>query len=354
MSDFFIPEEEITKVKRTPITQKVSAESLEAAQYADKQKDNSIPADYIPIRLSSNGKLSMPETLHVKDYNGEDALNIATTSASERTMLNGIVRVLESIVYEDIDARKMHEKEAEELLLNVRLNFWDSQMEVEYPYEEDELQYMKDKTLIEKVLKGEHTLTCSVPIKNINPKPLDPKFKEPIVIKTEDHTYKFVLPRIGDYFILQSFVEKKYEKQIQYFSKLEDDLRFNNQIKKFNPDGEKPISVELKEAYLEYVTQRNNDTLAVKQALLITHVDGIALDTTEEKIIAYRSIPFSVWEQIATVMEEYNFGVQPEVKVISPITGKEEIRRFQFRFQDYLSAVHTKKLSKITVQFGDV
>ena len=51
-------------------------------EFVDKNDDKSqinqrIPAEYIPVKLSSLGKLDAPNTLHVRDYSGRDALELS-------------------------------------------------------------------------------------------------------------------------------------------------------------------------------------------------------------------------------------------------------------------------------------
>lgn len=349
MSDFFIK-----NPKTIPQRQVVDQENVEAAQYAQENIGKQIPPEYIPVTLSSMGKLSMPATLHVRDYKGEDALNLATTAESEKTLLQGVISVLEGITYEGIDAKFMHEKEAEELLLNVRLNFWDSEMQAEYPIEDEkELSFIKDDALLEKIVNGDESLYCTIPVRKINTKPIPDKFKEPFSLSLGDKQFTFILPRIGDLLTVQDFIDKKYAHQIQKFQALESSLRYNQKIRKIKPDLEKFINPDSMQEYVEYIVQRNKDYMAVKQALVIVKAGSTRLETVEQKMKAYRDVPREMWETYTEITSENSFGVQPEVEVISPITGDPVTRRFQFRFQDYLSKDESKRVSKVAVQFGE-
>ena len=78
---------------------------------------NNIPAEYVPVKLSSCGKLGLPSVVHIKDYSFDDAVSL-----SQMTELNAesiVLNVLNNVCYETIDTNEITIEDAMEIMLTI-------------------------------------------------------------------------------------------------------------------------------------------------------------------------------------------------------------------------------------------
>lgn len=346
MSDFFVKDEQEEPKSRKPAVQEREAKA-------------NIPANYIPIKLSSLGKLSTPKIVHVRNYNGEDALKLAMTSVSddpEESMLQVLLEVLQEMIYEDVNTLDLHQKEMEEIMLNVYLNWWSQFMQdLPYPYEEDELKVTEyfSEDRVQRVKNKEEVPRVSIDLKRLSTNNLPSEFKEPIVISKDNFTCKFKLPRIGDAIKANDYVEEKYLEQESKFTVLVNDIQFNIRNKN-NPNVEqRHIDKELYAEYLKYRNTRNSDFAKYQQMCSIVEVNGEKV--TEDNLFSlYNNIDLKTLGLIQKTVEEYGkFGVDEDnVPMISPITREEVIRRFQFRALDFIPSMDIQDNTGYSISFG--
>ncbi len=317
MSDFFVSDDEKKKEKSV----------------------NVIPKSYLPIKLSSNGKLGAPSKIHVRNYSGQDALDLAMSD--ETNMLESLLTVLDNMIYEDIDVYNFHEQDIEEIMLNIYFNFWKSSIEYPYIVPEDELKTLNsDKR--KAIEDGLQKYSVNIDSKSIKTKTLK-DFKEPLIIQVEDSedTYGFNIPRIGHDLIAKEKTEDKFEDEEDEFYELSEQLQHNQD----NAAQGKSIDYKIKPSqvrkFKKYQMNRLKFFTLQKQLLMIDSVNGKTIDE-KDKVQVYNEIPLTVWKEFNTQLKEtIKFGVQHDIKVISPVTQKEVTRRFQFRFLDFLPSMDT-------------
>ena len=94
--------------------------------------------------------------------------------------------------------------------------------------------------------------------------------------------------------------------------------------------------------------------LKTVQAGLIVGIDNVKFNSLEEKLEHYNDIDIKYWTKYNEIVESYgNFGIESKVKVISPLSHKSVIRRFQFRYLDFLQAMDIQDSSEYAVSFGN-
>ncbi len=326
-------------------------------EFVDKNDDKSqinqrIPAEYIPVKLSSLGKLDAPNTLHVRDYSGRDALELSLSTTNSNTFLRKLVDVINNLIFEGFDCYYLHESELEEIMLSITGNFISPTIQnYPYPYEKEEYDSMSDerKQGIEKSIEK---LQIDIPINSINTLPLKAEFKEPIVIKNKSNlTLHFRLPRVKDYFVAEEYVEEKYFDQAQQYMQLEKITNLEDDTEKEKRFAE--FSREILKSYQGYLIARGTDYIAAKQSQLLLKQGSKVLDTIEDKIKCYSEIGMGFWKQYNNLCDsELEFGVDHNIKIISPITNEEVTRRLQFRPMDLISTDHVPDPGEYSILFG--
>lgn len=327
--EFFISDEQTKK------------ENEEVKKQLSRKK--SPPKSYLPVKLSSMGRLSVPAKIHVRNYNGSDAEQLSL--ASEENILETILDVLSNMIWEDIDPLVLHEKELEEIMFNLFINFWSSSVEKVYPYTDEELEGLTEKRA-EDIKKGNEIPTVLIPYDSVDTIPINENFKEPITILPKngavERTKKvsFILPRIGHIVDAKHIVEEKYYEQEERFTPVKRAL-------------EKGEEVDDRE-YTKYLRERMQYFNLLTQCQMISKIDGKKLETIEDKINAYHDIDLDYWSTFdKTVRENANFGIQEEMKVKSPLTGEYVTRRLRFRLMDFLPTMDTQSVSEYDIVFGE-
>ena len=317
-----------------------------------EQQTVATPPGYIKVKLSSIGKLSAPRAIHVKDYSGEDAWNLSLSSAD--TVLTTILSCLQDMIYEDIDPSLLHENEVEEILFNVLLNYWTPVLsEFPYPWEEEELEDLSEEKR-ENIRKGIEVPRVDIDISKLKTNPLPKDFKEPIIWEDKELQVGFILPRIGHYITASDYIEQKYGAEEEKFSQIEDDIKYNSSLKDKDPRPKRTIDRDYLREYREYNINRNADFLKVKHCMMLHSFKGEELKSVSEKLKVYPEVGLRIWTDISNLIEsELNFGVEKNIEVKSPITGKKVIRRYQFRFKDVIPNVKHKEYRKSNIRFGN-
>lgn len=317
----------------------------------DRPKKKLPPPEYLPIKLSSNGKLYMPSVLHVRDYTGEDALSLSM--ATENNILDILISLLQNMIWEGIDPMYLHEKELEEIMLNIYVNFWSKYINnYPYPFTDEEFNLL-DKDKQERIKSGQESLTIDIDITKLKSNMIKDEFKTPLVIKDKDGTeVHFQLPCIKDFFTTRDYLEKKYKNEIDFYRQLEKDLEYNENVT--DDSHKRPIDESQLIEYKKYIEQKATDFFRVKQSLLLVKYGNKKLETLQEKLEYYKKVTFKMWNFYNSVLTKYaDFGVSHDVEMISPIDKTLVTRRCLFQFVDFIPRDDLQQSEQFTIQFGD-
>ncbi|MFW6225380.1 MAG: hypothetical protein ACOC3V_00310 [bacterium] len=333
MSDIFIEKEE----KEQPEVKERKKETVKEAP----------PADYLPVKFSTLGKLSAPSKLHFRNYTGQDALNLSL--ANGENILQVLITTLNNMVYEKFDCAMLHLEEVQEVMLNIYFNFWSSVIEYDYVYDNDELDGLKEekKTSLE---SGHWKPSIIITSDKIKTNTLPEDFKEPINIEYENKKVSFRLERIKDSVIAQEMSDEKFIVQDEKF----DDIK--KKIRKATDEGKyryEYLTNKEVNSYEKYMEEKSNYYSLIERAQQIIKVNGKELETLDEKIEAYKNqIGLDFWQNLNAFLKELNFGVENDITVKSPLTGKNVTRRFQFQFLDFVPSMELQRDKKYTISFG--
>ena len=308
------------------------AKDLRFTEKEIKKATEMVPSDYIAVKLSSVGKLGAPSIVHVRDYTFEEAMALSEISENNETEV--IIQIINSVMFEDVDAGKLHKNDILEILMTIQWAWYSPKLEDVSYYLDDTLKGddLNDKKNIGKV---------DIPLKKIETKPLGKDVALPISIAYRGHTVKFCLPKVENEVIAFKLVESKYAQE-------ENELF---EIKK-KIDNETYTKTEFSK-YEKYLKNRAEDFLKINQALLIEEYDGEQLDTLEKKLAVLPKLSLSLLKKYTDVINKYfTFGIEPNITFYSEPLQKEVTRRFDFRTFHFLSSMEQADDSGFDVSFG--
>lgn len=313
---------------KDPIAEK--KKDLELAKKVEQEK--TVPSGYIEVKLSSLGKLGLPPVVHVRDYTYEEALQMV--EMQEEKITEGMIGILNNVVFEDIDMGKAHIEDATEILLSIYGTWYAPTLEVFKYYVNEDLEGEEKEA-------KENISVATIPINNIKTIPLDKKISTPITLKKEGFEVQLIPPRIENDMIAWRFAVQKY-------------LGRENEIADIIKKVKKEIaSSEELEIYEEFTHARGKDFMRALQSLLIYSFNGRVLEGFAEKLEVLQEIPLSVWKTYNKIMKEhFNFGVQKEVSFCCSVTQKEITRSFRFRPHHFLPVLDQEDNSGLEVSFG--
>jgi len=317
-------------------------------EVVEKKQSKKAPASYLKVKLSSKGKLNTPSTLHVRNYTGADAMQLAL--ASEEDILDTILQVLGGMVWEDIDVAHLHEKELEEILMNIYINFWSSTiLDFPYPYTQEELEEVEENKK-ERIQRNEYRPSIDIPHSLLQTVDLAEEFKEPITITIKGEKVAFRLPRLQDVLDAKNAVAEMYETEAMQFSSFEKVLQQNASLPE---DKQQPITPSTYKAYISYLKNRGVQFERRRQASTLISYNGKTLDSLQDKLDVYDTLDLLFWKRFNEIVKKHGaFGLENDIEVTSPLTGKKVTRRFQFRLLDFIPAVDEEDTTEYSVVFG--
>lgn len=315
---------------KSPI--KAKKKELEIAQEVEQDLTDPIPSNYIEVKLSSLGILDMPAIVHVRDYTYNEALMMA--EMKEEKITEGMIAILNNIVFEDLDMGKAHKQDVTEILLSIYGTWYSPVLET--------FNYFVDPNLKgEEKNAKENISVATIPIQNINTTPLDDKLVLPITFRTKGFEAQMILPRIENDIIAWKYATKK---------NLATEVKIANSIKAVKADK---YTDEQMEEYESFIGQRGKDFMMGLQCQLIYSLNGKVLTKFSEKLEALEEIPLSLWRTYNDIVKtKFDFGVSEEVKFECSVTHKEITREFRFRPIHFLPILDKENDSRFEVSFG--
>jgi hypothetical protein len=340
------------------VSQEVDLEKIE-----EKTKTR-VPNDYIEVRLKSLGRLDAPKVLHFRDYTMADALELNVYDDEDR--LKALISVLNNMVFEEFDCAKLHPKELMQIVYEINKVFISSKMDKPYYIddqlpegtEQGQLRHSSNIAMVEiNILK--------LLLQNIDEdskgKPRDIKFKEPFTIidKVKQTRAQFRLSRIGDLVFAQEYCNEVFADELSKFKnlkravkKIKDDCKTE---KEYEDRLNQLIDSDLDtyEEYAEFQNKQGKVFVTIMNAQQIISIDGVVLNTIEEKLNAYRNnISQTMWDSHTSVIEEYNFGILENYTFFSDVLKKNITRRFLLELVDFLPNPEKNYRTRYSVEFS--
>lgn len=339
---------------------------LENVDFTKKKEEMSIPLSYIPIAMSTNGHLGVPEQVHCRNFSTSDLLTLSMVSNS--IMPEKIVSVLNSIIYEKVDIADWPDKSIIELLVKLYVNFFTPSLpQVVFPWDETDIEYLKqnkDEDKVESLQKGIWVPRIDLDLRAIDIIPLKSNIKDKIHIRPKDTKGKVVgdivflsYPRYGDTLILKKLLSDKFDEEGKKYQQIETLVNTYSDYINDNKDTSQlsPIDPIEYMNWQEYMLQKNVFATNATLAYYIQEVNGEDVSSLNilDKIELLKNPLFDnkVFKTLNSHFGKIEFGLNPEIKVYNPITGKPCIRRFQFRLHDIIQALQSLNTDEYDISY---
>lgn len=297
-------------------------EDLISMRKKESAEKSPLGGKYVPVKLSSMGKLGLPPVIHVRDYSYSDTLKLATATSTTE-IIEAITEVIDSITEEDIELANLTSQDVLEILMTIQGTWYSPVME--FPY------YLDESLPPEEINKKDNVSKASIKINSVVTKPFPEGKRVPFEVKKDkDFTAIVDIPRFYNEVIVSKYIEQKYAEQ---------DNKMESIAKKIKDNSN---TLEEYKTYMSYREERTSDLIKASQAIQILSVNGKELKTLEERVKALDEFPVRAWNAaISYIQNDLNFGVQSEVTFNCTVTGKRITRRFPFRVVDFLPTVES-------------
>lgn len=314
------------------------------------------PAGYLEINLSTQGKVGAPKKFHIRNFKVRDILSLSLTSEVE--LPQRLISILNEMIYEDVDVGTWHEKEIEETMVYLFLNFYkDTLTDVVFPLDKEDLEVIKQKPNGEALLKDivdkkwtpRTTFTISQDASTYD---LPEDFSTQITIKNKTTGFyvTFDYIKYSDQIVIKKWLDNLYREEAYKYKVIEEQLKYNEELSfkiKDNPDQvNRLIRIDpiLEEQYRSYLTDRLETATEVIRLVSIVNyngldVSGMSLSQKYELMSNDARIDYGMISKLDKRQKKMNFGLKPFVKMFNPITNESCERRFSFRIPSIIQAM---------------
>lgn len=313
-------------LKGNETTQEI--EQLQELQNSLDSKKN-IPEEFIPIHLPSNGRLDLPKTIHVRNFTTEEVLEIGM-QIDEVDKKVALIKVLKDLIHEPIREELLTESDLSWIMYTISYTFYSEDIENVYPLKNEDIQYLEENSpeLALKVKQGKHSFTVVIPRTLVKTIEATEKLVEPFMITDHlNRDFYFRYPRLNDTLLAKEYIEKEFEEADNEIQAIENKISNEVRLGIFDPS----ITKKERNIYDKYLVNKSFKLMTVVLKLLLVKVGKKNTETLADKFKYAKQIDHTTWQKASKYLRETYFGIDPRIKVKSPITGKKEIRRFSFR-----------------------
>ena len=349
-------------------------EDFEALRKAQKQVENvmDIPGGYYEIRLSEKGKLGCaPEVFHMRNFTTEGMVDLSMVQPEELPIK--LADCLDDLIWEkNVSIKDFNEKEVIETLLILYKTCYSSKIEgLEYTPTEEDWDFVANQNggketdeykRAERNIRGQ-PLKFTLDLNNVTFHELPDNFHPTIrVRKANGSTYKFGVPRYGDAIVVANYTKSKWEAQDRQYDGIGRMLKFREDNEKRWRNGENinlrsipEVPQKDKDAYYEYSRQKTKDMMRCYKALQLLEVNGVDISklSLEEKF-KYADDPeldHATYQGVLDFFQNQKFGVDNEVTITNPLTGRMGKYNYPFRVDVIVSAFYTGTTNTTTYEF---
>ncbi len=341
-------------IKETTAKEKLEKVSEDLQKLESSAKD--IPVGYLRMELSTKGLLGAPKVFHVRNFDTREIVELSITATSELPLK--LANILDSLILEeDVSINEFHENEVVELLVKLFAIFYDQTVELDFPWNDEDIAFLENQGDTHKIelLKSKTWVPkAMVDLTKLNFYETDEKTLKKVVELTSKKTgfkIKFSYPKFGDVLVVKKYMDTIFKENDETIKSIQKRLEIRKKLfedaeragKEINSNVLPYVSKEEVELYTKHEMDKALFAVDLVRAQhLVGFEDEDLSNTPMSEKISYISDPrvsHTITQTVEKEFKKMKFGVDPNVKVINPITQKPCTRRFLFRIMDLLSAV---------------
>jgi hypothetical protein len=323
-----------------------------------------IPNGYIPIELSTQGLLGVPKVVHCRNFSTADILDLSLFN--ESMLPERVVSVLNSIILEKTDVSNWPDRCIVELLIKLYVNFFTPVLpQISFPWTYEDIKWLEDNERAEDARNlelGKWVPRIDFNLTDVKINNLDSEVKSFITVTKKDSTFhaKFIsYPRYGDVIAVKKATEAKFAESDKNFERIKQDVSIRE---RFLSEGRNISALETvnDQDYSKWRIHETKKAIYVakaSQALYLVEFNGIDLSnaTIDEKIefIDHPEFDIKLAQRINRQFEKLNFGIDPQVEIMNPITGLRCLRTFTFRLMDILQAIQLSESDEYDITYDE-
>lgn len=338
----------------------------------ENENINAVPGGYYTITLSEKGKLGCaPAEFHMKNFTTEGMIDLSMVQPEELPIK--LADCLDDLIWEkDVSIKNFNEKEVIETLLKLYKICYSNKIEgLEYTPTEEDWDFVAEQNggretdefkRAERNLRSK-PLKFNLDLNNVKFIELPDDFHPTIrVRKANGNTYKFGVPRYGDAIVVANYTKKKWEAQDRQYEPIGKIIKFREDSEKRWRNGEDinlrslpDVPQKDKDAYYEYNRQKTKDMMRCYKALQLLEVNGkdISNLSLDEKF-KYADDPeldHTTYQGVLDFFQNQKFGVDNEVTIQNPLTGRQGTYKYPFRVDVIVSAFYSSTSNTTTYEF---
>lgn len=320
------------------------------------EKKETIPLGYIPIELSTNGRLGVPKVVYCRNFSTADLVELSMFN--DNILPERVIAVLSSLIYGKSNVGEWPDKCIIELLVRIYVNYFTPILTSrDFPWDDSDIAWLKEhklETQAKDLEDGKWIPKVDVDLRNVKIRNLDDEVKNYVIIKKKNRDGSPILdakfisyPKFGDVLILRKAVDDKFAEEDRQFARLTQLIEARDRYLNEGKDvaALTPISDSDYIKWQIYQAKRAVYMTRATRALSLISYNGIDLTnkSLDERIKYVESPLFDI--SLSKVLDDHynkmDFGILPDINLMNPITKLPTTRRFQFQFMDIVQAVLT-------------
>ena len=341
---------------------------------AEALKDSSsIPPGYIRVELSSRGQLGSPPSFFCRNFGVEELVNLSLSEPNERPIK--VCECLQKMVYgKDVDVKKFHEKEVIELLVLLYYTFYGNAFTgIDYEVTDEDWEYVAKQTggidtdeyrrMKSQYVNGQWKPKFDLDLDQLEYYELPDGFKKiAVVTKTSGFSCKYSYPQYGDLVVMRDVTERVWAKEDAKFRSIGEIIKFRRDSEDRIRRGEEinyrsipNVTKQDLDDYYDYERRKADFIVQAVRGLHLVEYRGrdVSAAPIDERIKLAKDpeIDGITFEQISKSFDEMKIGINPNIKVKSPIQDKVVERRFSFRVDTVLQSLRNAKPAGTSIDF---
>jgi hypothetical protein len=309
------------------------------------EQGKSVPADYVEIKYDSLGLLGTPRVLHFRDYSMEETLKLA--QSTETNNLKAMVECLNEMCWEDFECANLSMQDLLNTVYSIHYSFYSNTIRKNYYIDPDLDEELRDKE--------ENIDEAEINLLSLKTTVLKEDCREKFTLVNKNNTKKvtFHYPKLKDlmepmdytnnlFFVIERHISEIIQK-VNLITKIRDEAK--------RKEAYEALPEEDRKTYESYANDKAKAYTLAVQASVIEKIDGEEIPTLEEKCNRLSEVPNTIWDQYTFFMEDYNYGIVPDVTFYSQYLGKEVTRRFLFQHLDFLPDMGTPNPERYKIYF---